>query len=587
MLDCKDGSSSIASSGRSSGRPEVNQILSGKGLTATTIQVTTPSSNTTTSFKYPISSSNHPHHQQQQQHSNGGGGRRSSPTSLPPEGNTSTKMVIGPPSKPSATGQPTIINGIDVVRDDFWNRCRVYKKRPKNIFFSQLYSIFHLACTITLLRISGNSIPNRHWFTLTVYYYHGYLLGTSILFIILIRCWTTKDYYGPEEGHPENTSILFGSIALGLVQLIAIGLNLTQCLHDQFLFFPVLQFLFVFLLMHFIFTRAQRGPKYSLKNIAVAHLFACQLSLWLINFDPNHGSCVHRSSINGRSSSSSSLLQPSAPFLSSSSLATSSFASLSTSLISSRPNILPTSFSDLLLPILHNYQLLTAFILGYMWIQNNRCNYNTLKPRLSDLDDNTSFSFAKKPSSIKGFFMGILIISTALIVLLLGNPEITLITHTSIQGLSATAALIGLILRGRKRKGLHKIADPCLDPNDNHIMSIITVAGAYTLAIYDVVMSALENSLSSHKMVNHGALIIQITLQTFLLRSDGRKLHRSRDVFAYLILSNFSLWILEITSMATHMTSAQTLSLHHLPQLLVTLNRFYSGLVFIHFWKIK
>lgn len=68
-----------------------------------------------------------------------------------------------------------------------------------------------------------------------------------------------------------------------------------------------------------------------------------------------------------------------------------------------------------------------------MWIQNNRCNYNTLKPRLSDLDDNTSFSFAKKPSSIKGFFMGILIISTALIVLLLGNPEITLITHTSIQ----------------------------------------------------------------------------------------------------------------------------------------------------------
>uniref|UniRef100_T1K2D8 Uncharacterized protein n=1 Tax=Tetranychus urticae TaxID=32264 RepID=T1K2D8_TETUR len=497
ILDNKDASSSI-SSGRSSTRPGSN--TNNKMTGATTIQVTPNHT-----FKYPISSTNVT--------------RRSSPQETFNEISKTTQLP-----------------GID-VRDDFWNRCRVYKKRPKNIFFSQLYSIFHLACTITLLRISGTSIPNRHWFTLTVYYYHGYLLGTSILFIILIRCWTTKDYYGPGEGHPENTSILFGSIALGLVQLIAIGLNLAQ---------------------------SQRGPKYSLKNIAVAHLFACQMSLWLVNFDPNYGTCSHRQArLSPRSDTSSP------------------------SLISSRPNIFPASFSDLLLPIIHNYQLLTAFILGYMWIQNNRCHYNSLKPRLSDLDDNASFSFAKKPSSIKGFFMGILIISTALIVLLLGNPEITLITHTSIQGLSAAAALIGLVLRGRKRKGLHKIADPCLDPNDNHIMSIITVAGAYTLAIYDIVTSGLENTLTSYKMMNHGALIIQITLQTFLLRSDGRKIHRSRDVFAYLILSNFSLWILEITNMATNLTNQNSISARHLPQLLVTLNRFYSGLVFIHFWKLK
>lgn len=88
---------------------------------ATTIQVTPNHT-----FKYPISSTNVT--------------RRSSPQETFNEISKTTQLP-----------------GID-VRDDFWNRCRVYKKRPKNIFFSQLYSIFHLACTITLLRISGNSI---------------------------------------------------------------------------------------------------------------------------------------------------------------------------------------------------------------------------------------------------------------------------------------------------------------------------------------------------------------------------------------------------------------------------------------------
>lgn len=41
------------------------------------------------------------------------------------------------------------------VRDDYLNKPKIYRKKPKNLFFSILYSIFHIACTIALLRISG------------------------------------------------------------------------------------------------------------------------------------------------------------------------------------------------------------------------------------------------------------------------------------------------------------------------------------------------------------------------------------------------------------------------------------------------
>ncbi|XP_074603475.1 uncharacterized protein LOC141857007 isoform X2 [Brevipalpus obovatus] len=551
----KEAHSSLSvSSHRSSNRP-LNGLANGSnGLSTGLVNGVINSS-----FKYPPSI----------QHTASGSHSSSSATEI-----MSNVVARRNMSSSSFTESPKGPTQLD-VRDDFLNKTRVYRRKPRNVFFSQLYSIFHIACTIALLRISASDIPNRPWFTLTVYYYYGYLLGTSILFIILIRCWTSKDYFGAKDDNLDNTSILFGSIGLGLVQLITIGLNLAQCLTDEFVFIPILQFLFVFLLMHFIFSRAQHGPKYSLNNLAIAHLFACQLSLWIVNFDPHYGSCgFHqaRTSMMMPSSSINRRVDYGANYQ-----------------VNRRENFFPSSFTDLLLPILHNYQLLASSILGYMWIQNNqRDRYNSLKPRLlSELEDNGSFNFAKKPNSIKGFFMGILIISTALIVLLLGDAHTTLITHTSIEALSAMASLIGLFIRGRKRKGLHKIADPCLDPNENLIMSLVTVTGAYTLAIYNLVNDGLNNTLDTYKLLNNVTLILQITFQTLLIRSDGRKIHRTRDIYAYLILSNFSLWILEITNMATNLSGRKTIGLDYVPQLLVTLNRFYSGLVFAHFWRIK
>lgn len=55
-----------------------------------------------------------------------------------------------------------------------------------------------------------------------------------------------------------------------------------------------------------------------------------------------------------------------------------------------------------------------------------------------------------------------------------------------------------------------------------------------------------------------------------------------------LSFSNFSLWILEITEIASiNGTNYNLFNLNVLPQIIVSLNRFYSSLLCIHFWKAK
>ena len=89
-------------------------------------------------------------------------------------------------------------------------------------------------------------------------------------------------------------------------------------------------------------------------------------------------------------------------------------------------------------------------------------------------------------------------------------------------------------------------------------------------------------------LLDSGLLVFQITLQTLLLRTDGRKIHKLREFYGFLIVANFSLWVLEVTEIASlNSTRSQAFSLNILPQIMVSLNRFYSALVFIHFWQSK
>lgn len=109
-----------------------------------------------------------------------------------------------------------------------------------------------------------------------------------------------------------------------------------------------------------------------------------------------------------------------------------------------------------------------------------------------------------------------------------------------------------------------------------------TGMGDTTNNIPDVVKSGI--------VVSDGVcMIFHITAQTFLIRSSSnRRNNKLRQVFAFLILANFAIWILEVNQISVKFdTTDGNISLDILPPLFMSLNRFYSALLFIHFWKSK
>lgn len=204
--------------------------------------------------------------------------------------------------------------------------------------------------------------------------------------------------------------MLLGSIALGLIQLISIGLDFAQCVHkySSFIFLPILQFIFVFLLMHFVLTQARHGPTLGFSNIAVAHLLATQVSLWIINFDPNYGQCGYADKISNATVKKVPVFD-----------------------LSHRT----FPFADLLVPLIHHYQLLTIFILTAMWFMNNDLKLASAVRSIcgGGYDDAFNYNFFKRSNSIRGFFLGLPVITVAIIVLVLQDNFLSLISHTAIQ----------------------------------------------------------------------------------------------------------------------------------------------------------
>lgn len=197
-------------------------------------------------------------------------------------------------------------------------------------------------------------------------------------------------------------------MSLGLVQLISIGLDFAQCVHKYFIFLPILQFCFNFLLMHFILSQARSGQQLGFSNLTIAHILVTQMALWLANFDSNYGPCGYSSSLLSNSISSSA-----------------SFGGNGTE--GAESPVYP--FSGLLVPVIHHFQLLTIFILLLIWFANNDIN-SLLTPSESQ---NTGYHFFKRKASIKGFFLGLLMIAASIVVLVLQDTYLSLVTHTSLQ----------------------------------------------------------------------------------------------------------------------------------------------------------
>lgn len=141
--------------------------------------------------------------------------------------------------------------------------------------------------------------------------------------------------------------------------------------------------------------------------MALSHLLSTQISLWLINLDSNFESCYFN-------------------------LVDKNLTSIASNLRTQNV-FLPTSIANMTLPIIQHYKLLTAFILITLWFTNNQSKISFIRAKLSDEEAMRAAFLSSKPSSIKGFFIGLLILSTAIIVLLLEDELIKIITHSSIQ----------------------------------------------------------------------------------------------------------------------------------------------------------
>ena len=239
--------------------------------------------------------------------------------------------------------------------------------------------------------------------------------------------------------------------------------------------------------MHFILTQTKESKKYFYNNVAIAHLLLTILSVWLGHFKQRESNCGYfqaaaaaasattnneiinqnlpklytreRSSLDEKllfndtladdtrqvptimlnSTSAQSLngfRNTSSPIESSVQIATVAAIQFATNATS--------TFSDLLMPIIHHFQILTVFILISIWLNNNRTKANYHRTRLCETESincfnetefvaNSLLNTSTRLKSIKGFFLGLLTISTTIVVLTTGNDYFLIATHSIIQ----------------------------------------------------------------------------------------------------------------------------------------------------------
>lgn len=169
--------------------------------------------------------------------------------------------------------------------------------------------------------------------------------------------------------------------------------------------------------------------------------------------------------------------------------------------------------------------------------------------------------------------------------------------------------MAGLVIRRRK-----KYLNPKYQINvlKHHFIIFFTLFAVYVMCFINIVLvlqqlwspasttSVPDQSLSQVlSIVSWLTLLIQITVQTYLLRLQGKKLVDMSHIFALLVTANLSLWIVDVgneLSATSHLTHHHTIgthafnfstAAHRILAMFVTLNRYYCALIFAHFWRMR
>lgn len=186
------------------------------------------------------------------------------------------------------------------------------------------------------------------------------------------------------------------------------------------------------------------------------------------------------------------------------------------------------------------------------------------------------------------------------------------------QGSSAVASMIGLLLRREKLTAMYPTikafssracnsygltscpggssSKACHPDVLSCLFSLLTITATYFCAVCMIVGNLMMmKDMSPNALLTNGVIlmngvcmIVHMTAQSCLIRTGDRTTNSLRQVFAFLILTNLSIWILEVQQLSVKFSLVNyTLDSVLLPPLLMSLNRLHSALMFIHFWKSK
>lgn len=260
----------------------------------------------------------------------------------------------------------------------------------------------------------------------------------------------------------------------------------------------------------------------------------------------------------------------------------------------------------------HQFKLLTVFILITLWFTNNQSKINFIRAKLSDEEvlRSAHMNREKKRFLLKGFAIGMLFIILAIVTVLFSeNETLRWCSTIIIQIIVSIISLAGLVIRRRK-----KYLNPKYQINvlKHHFIIFFTMFATYVMCFINIVVlmqlswwdhSTSKSSLTANQMLSMIAwitMLVQVTVQTYLLRLQGKKLVDMSHIFALLVTTNLSLWIIELgtevnrsiqpipTNHSNQLPFAHiSHSIHRILTMFVTLNRYYCALIFVHFWKMR
>ncbi|XP_063853521.1 proton channel OtopLc-like, partial [Scylla paramamosain] len=408
-----------------------------------------------------------------------------------------------------------------------------------------------------------------------------------------------------------------GALVFGLGTLIFNGLEIamhstlqSECVKDVVFAHPILQALFTFLQMHFLFVNSEVIVERfgQVARFGFMHLVATNLAVWVraVVWD---AATVWM--LNTYGDGKDHEVPPQAEQV----------IKMHHCFQNNSLGRLWTDAQPYLFPFLVQYSLIAAAVTYVMWCNVGKERLKKLTQNKPEMEDSTTLDkrgvrkgYWKVDcrSASKGLFLGLLCLVGGTVILIIffvmKDQEafrqrlfwLTTSTHTLLLSLSILVTVIGFLQV--PKLSLSTSSRP-LDL-DKLLLSA-TIMGVYIFAIFGMIVGGISYQVPEYlaTFCLHLLLLVQVSLQDMLVAEASRRTCTSRyqmvtkpgrQVITFLLFSNITLWGLD--TFMTHSTVSQefqfgfygllawgVLSRVSLP--LLILYRFYSGVILVEIWK--